>query len=198
MSSLLTVRNIIGFTKPPRGTAVFFQTPMTVRKVDEKVATTTITDTTTETILASMTLPAVTLTSQGAAAMTVSGTFLNQSTATESIRLRGKIEIGGSTLTFAETTGITCSTSTSLRSWAFTAGLIGSTLSTELRSWSDITMSAPSTSLTPVSTSLYNGYGLVTVPNSSSQSIFTLSGQLSTASTDLTITANAGTLLQVN
>ena len=93
--SLLTVRNIVGFTKPPKGTALFFAVPMALRKVDELVVTTTVTNSTAETSLGTMTLPAVTLTSQGAAAFLMAGTVLNTTNAGGTVRLRSKIVIGG-------------------------------------------------------------------------------------------------------
>lgn len=196
--SLLTIRDVVGFTKPPRGSAVFFAEPMSLRKVDEKTNTTTVTNSTAETTLGSFTVPALVLFNKGAAAVSVAGTVLNDTTAATTLRLKAKLIIGGSTVTFADSTAINLPVSITPRSWGLDGMVVGTTLSTQLRTWSELRVSAPSTAR--VAPAAYAGYGYsqAIVPNSSNQSTITVTGQLSTASTDFSASVDVGTLWQVN
>jgi hypothetical protein len=171
---------------------------MSVKKIDELVATTTIINSTAETSLGTMTIPASVFVGQGGAAMSMSGTVLNTSAAAGTARLRAKVILGGTTSVFAETTALSCSTSNNSRAWTLASGLIGSTLSTQLRTWSDVVLSAPSTSKVAPSTYSGVGYGSILLPNTSAQSTIEVTAQLSAASTNFSFTSDAAELLQVN
>lgn len=192
--SLLTVSNRVGFTRPPRGPALFFLADMSVRRVDELRSTVTVQSTTAQTTLDTLVVPALSLTGGGAVRLTAAGTLKNATQAAGTVRVRAELVIGGSTVTLAETTAIALSTSAVGRTWQMEVGAIGSTLSTQLRAWSWMAVSAASTQATPASAWTGVGQRTVTVPNSSALADLKVTAQLSHPSTKLKLTAESMTL----
>ena len=191
--SLLEVSNVVGFTKPPRGPQAWWSNDVSVRKYAEIVASSTMGNTTAETTIASMSVPALALTNKGGIRGWAAGTVSN-ATSTGTVTLRAKLVVGGTTTTIAETSGISISTSTTPRSWMTLITVLGTTSSTALRGWSMATVSAPSTLDTPPSTYQGFGYSMPIVANSSSAGTLNFTMQLSVASTGVVASGDVAAL----
>ena len=191
--SLLTARNAIGFTKPPRGPALWFTNDMSVRLYSRLVTTTTLANSTAQTTLASFTVPALSLTNQGGVRAHFAGTLAN-ATSTGTVTLRAKLVITGTTMTVLQSPPLTLSTSTSPRSWNAETVILGTTNSTDLRSWSYADLSVPSALATPASTFTGSGYKALVTPNSTAAGTLTLTAQFSVAAAGVTASRNLATL----
>lgn len=184
--SLLDLSNAVGFTKPPRGGKLWFGgSDVAVRKVDEIVSPTTYGNSTSETVLGSMTIPPLSLSNQGGARGYFAGTIRDDTLPTETVRLRTKLVIGGSTVTIAETSAIGLSNSTAPRVWHVESLIMGTTLSTQLlcSGYADIT--EPSTYITHVNAYTGTSENTVLVPNSTGSATLKVTMQFSTAAADV-------------
>lgn len=190
--SLLSVSDIVGFTKPPRGSMVFFVSPMAVRKAGEKVSTTTLTNSTAETLLASFTVPALTHTNQGGTRSVVVGTMTNASTSAVTVTLRAKLTVGASTVTLSQTSALSLTGSTLSRHWGAEVQTIGTTFSTQLRTWSGAVITNPSSRSITTNAFALTGTNTVTVPNTTAAATLKFTAQLSAASTARRATVTAG------
>ena len=121
--SLLDASDRIVFTKPPHGDWLWFNEAMSVRLIDQSSASTTFSDSTTETTVASLTAPANSLANGGALRFLVSGSLSAVSTGTVTWRMKGSVS--GSTVTLLATSGVAVSTSTDSRTWEAAAVLYG-------------------------------------------------------------------------
>lgn len=196
--SLISISDRIGFTKPPHGSAVFFITPMAVRKADEITVTTTVANSTTQTILGTLDIPAMSFVSQGGAAGVVTGTIRNHVSAGATIVLRATLTIGGSTTTIMESSAIALSTSVNSRHWQLGVAVIGTTQSTALRTWGEAFITNPTTrSLAPVASNLAS-QRTMTVANTTTAATLKITAALSAASTGLTASLVAGWLETVS
>lgn len=192
--SELTVSSRIGFTKPPRGSALFFISPMAVRKADEIFSTITVANSTTQTTLGTLDVPSLTYSAQGASRAIVTGQIRNHVSAGATVVLRAKATVSGTTVTLFQSSALALSTSVNSRLWQAQIAIIGTTLSTQLRSWSDLQVSTPSTrQISPQAHDL-NGYATISVPNSTAAVSLKFTAQLSAASTGLTASVAAGLL----
>lgn len=198
MPTLGTISDRIGFTKPPHGSPLFFVSPVAVRKVDQKVSTTTVISSTAETLLASFALPALTLVNQGGARAIVGGTIRNHVTAGGTIILRSKITIGASTVTLMESSAISLSTSANLRSWQAGVAVVGTTLSTSIRTWNEAAITSPTTRPTAPLSATLSGQKTASIPNSSASGTIKFTAKLSAASTGLSASVVAGWLETVS
>lgn len=190
--SLLTARNTIGFTKPPSGPALWFSNDMSVRLYSELVASATVSNSTAESTLASFSIPALALTNQGGLRTHVSGDITAATTAT--VTLRAKLIISGTTMTVLATSALPLAASTTSRSWNVESVVLGTTNSTQLRSWSYADLSSPSTLTTPPTTFTGAGYATITAPNSSASGTLNITAQFSAASTGISASRHLGTL----
>lgn len=198
MRTLGTISSRIGFTKPPRGSALFFTSPVSVRKVDQKSTTTTVISSTAETLLASFALPALSLVNQGGARAVVSGTLRNHISTGATVILRAKITIGGSTVTLMDSSSVSLSTSTNSRLWEAGVALLGSTLSTSLQTWNEAMVTSPTTRPTAPLSATLSGQKTAVVPNSSMAGTIKFTAKLSAASTGLSASVVAGWLETVS
>lgn len=193
MPTLGTISNRVGFTKPPRGRALWFTNDVSVRKYSEIVASSTMGNTASETTLATFTVPALALANQGGVRSLISGTVAN-ATSTGTATIRTKLTIGASTVTLAQTSGITLSTSTKSRNWYTEVVVLGTTLSTQLRSANWTAVTAPSTLATAPSTFDGLGRATVTVPNSSASATLKTTVQFSVAHSGVVASVQSGIL----
>lgn len=192
--SLLSISDTIRFTKPPRGPALFFISPMGVRKAAEKVSTTTVVSSTAETVLASFAVPALTMVNQGGTRAIVAGSLRNHVTAGGTVILRAKLTVGASTITLMESSGVALSTAAASRHWQAAVLVLGTTNSTSLRSWGVASITSPTTrSLAPVASD-FASQNTVVVPNSSAASTLKFTAKLSASSTGLSASVMAGWL----
>lgn len=190
--ALLTVRNVVGFTKPPRGPALWFINDMSVRLYSELVTTTTLTNSTAESTLASFSVPALALSNQGGIRAHAAGKIRFTSTGT--VRLRAKLVLSGTTMTLMESSALPLSASTASRSWNAETVVLGTTNSTDLRSWNLAEVSTPSALASPVAAYSLSGYNSLVTPNSTAAATLNFTAQFSAASTSRTATRNLGTL----
>lgn len=191
--SLLTARNVVGFTKPPRGPQLWFINDMSVRLYSELVTTTTLNNSTAESTLASFSVPALAFSNQGGVRAHAAGTLAN-ATSTGTVTLRAKLVLGGTTMTVMESSALSLSTSTSSRSWNAETVILGTTNSTDLRSWNYAEVSTPSALASPVAAFTLSGYNGLVSPNSTASATLNFTAQFSVASTGVTATHNLGTL----
>jgi hypothetical protein len=173
---------------------LFFVHPMSVRKVTEKVSTTTLTNSTAETLLASFTIPALSHANQGGSRAMVIGTMINAGAGAVTVTLRTKVSIGASTVTLAQTSALSLSTSASNRHWATEVQTIGTTQPTQLRVWTAAAISNPSTRSLVGNAFTLTGTNTVSVPNSTATATYKFTAQLSAASTARRVAATAGWL----
>lgn len=190
--SLLSVSDIVGFTKPPRGSMVFFVSPMSVRKAGEKVSTTTLTNSTAETLLASFTVPALTHVNQGGTRTLVTGALTNNSTSAVTVTLRTKLTVGASTSTIFQTSALSLAGSTLPRTWMAEVQTIGTTFSTQIRTWSAAVITNPSSRTITTNALSLAGTNNITVANTTAAATLKFTAQLSAASTAHSATASAG------
>lgn len=192
--SLLSISDIVGFTKPPRGSMVFFVSPMSVRKAGEKFSTTTLTNSTAETLLASFAIPALTHSNQGGTRSTVIGTMTNASTSAVTVTLRTKLTVGASTVTISQSSALSLTGSALSRHWGAQVQTIGTTFSTQLRTWTSAVITAPSSRTIATDAFSLTGSNTITVPNSTATATIKFTAQLSAASTARRATVTAGWL----
>lgn len=190
--SLLSVSDRVGFTKPPHGSMVFFVSPMSVRKAGEKVSTTTLTNTTAETLLASFTVPALTHTNQGGTRSIVAGTLTNNSTSAVTVTLRTKLTIGASTTTISQSSALSLAGSSLSRHWMAEVQTIGTTFSTQLRTWSAAVVTNPSSRTITTNAFSLAGTNNIVVANTTAAATLKFTAQLSAASTAKRATVTAG------
>src|SRR3990172_5815641 len=192
--SLLQTAPTLGFTNPPHGPPLFFASDVSTRKQASLSSTVTLSNSTAETALVSLTMPALTFVTQGGGRLWVAGTARNSTNAARTVTYRGKLTIGATTTTIFATTHISMVQSTKPRQWQAAIGVVGTTLSTQLRTWGALDLSGASTISMPPTTYSGASYLLATVPNSSAATVFKLTAQVSAASTRLKVTADAGYL----
>lgn len=181
---------------PPRGDPVFFVLPVASRRLDENSTTISVTNTTAETTVATLTMPALTISSTGAARFMAAGTISNTGVAGGTVTLRAKIDDGNGATTIAETSGIVCSTSTSLRRWNLHTYLAAKVANGQA-CWGFVDVSVASNSRTAPST--YTGVTWSTAAQSDNLPItITVTAQLSAASTAFTLSREFALLEGVN
>jgi hypothetical protein len=189
--ALLTVRNAVGFTKPPRGPALWFRDDMSVRLYAAKASPTTMGNSTTQTTLASFTVPAFAFSGGGVRGV-VSGTISAGSTTT--VTVRSKLVISGTTALVAQSSAIPLTASTSPRDFLSGVLVLGTTNSTALISHNETVLSAPSAFLTAPAVYTGTGYTRSIVPNSTAQSTLSFTLQFGHASTAISGNVSQGTL----
>ncbi len=181
---------------PPSGPPPWYADAMTVRKVDENSTAISVSNTTTETTIATMTLPALTLTSTGAARLSATGT-IQSSTTVGTFTVRVKMADGASTETVLATSGISFSTSNSLRPWLLEAWVLGKQPNVN-RAWGGIEIGAAGSgaSLLP---STYSAVGFSTMGlDETDPWTVSMTVQMSTASAALTMTREVSILEAIN
>lgn len=190
--SQLSISDKVGFTKPPHGPLLFFLSSMAVRQAGTKVSTTTLSNSTAETTLASFTVPAMTHISQGGTRSIVVGTLTNATTGAVTVILRTKLTVGATTSTISQTSALSLSTSPSPRHWMAEVHTIGTTLSTQVRTWTGAVIANPSTRTIATNAFSLAGTNTITVPNTTAAGTLKFTAQLSLASTARQATVTAG------
>lgn len=183
--------------RPPRGGPIYESDPMTVRKVDENSTATSVTNNNTETVIASLTLPANTLTAIGAARLTAYGTIGKNSGGSETVVLRMKVADALSTSTVLATTSMNLGNSTSPHDWYWEAMFLGKQPSVNrIGGYLDISVAGPGATLKP---STYSSVGFSTMGlDEADQWTVTITAQMSAASTSLSVTRQVAILEGVN
>lgn len=183
-------------TKPPHGPPIFYALAVASRRLDENSTTVTVTNSTVETVLASLTMPAQTLTSTGAARFTAVGAVSNTTVAGGTVKFRAKLSDGTSTAVVAETSGLVASTSTGLRTWAV-EGYVMNKIANGQAVWTWLDMSNPTSQTnTPVDVATV-GYSTAAMTDTTSITL-TVTGQLSSPSTGFTVDRKVALLEGIN
>ena len=181
--------------RPPKGDDPWYAKPMVVRKVDENSTATTATNTTTETTLASLSLPALTLSSTGAARLTAVGTIDKNSTGTTTFRV--KVADDSSTSTVLATDAIEVASSTDTHVWSLEAWLLGKQPSVN-RAWGDFSISVAGSGASLLA-STFSSVGFSTMGlDETEEWTVEITVQMSDASTSYTVTGQASILEGVN
>ena len=182
--------------QPPSGSPPWYSAPVTVRKVDENSTATSVTNTASETTIATMTLPALTLSSTGAARLSAVGT-IKSSTTVGNFTLRVKVADDSSTSTVLASSGISFSTSTSLRAWTMESWLLGKQPNIN-RAWGVLDISQPGAgaSLLPTTFSAF-GFSTLGLDETETWTV-SITAQMSAASTALAITREVSILEGIN
>lgn len=181
---------------PPSGAPPWYIDDVTVRKVDENSTATSVTNTASEVTIATMTLPPLTLASTGAARLSATGT-IKSSTTVGTFTVRVKMADSASTETVLATSGISLSTSTSLRPWVLEAWVLGKQPNVN-RAWGGIEVGAAGSgaSLLP---STYSAVGFSTMGLDETDAwTVSMTVQMSAASTALTMTREVSILEAMN
>ncbi len=178
-------RRMLPPSNPPRGGGV-------TASVVTSTGTVTVTNTTIETTLVALTLPAGAFTAGRAAFATVGGTFKHTGS-TGSVILRLKMNAA----TILTTPLLVPSTSPNQRGWRIDTTVIAATTAVQQTS-ATFVMSEGSTGTWPAGTSGYTavGYGVSTQPSTATIAV-TVTAQFATASTGWIIEKNVAMLQQV-
>jgi len=182
---------------PPRGDPVFFVLPVASRRLDENSTTITAVNSTAETTVATLTMPALTIASTGAARFMAAGKITNTAVAGGTVTFRAKLDDGsGSPAVVMETSGIVCSTDNNPRRWALETYLAAK-ITNGQSVWGFLDVSAPSTRAT--APSAYTGVTYSTAAETDSTPItITITAQLSAASTGFSVSREFALLEGVN
>lgn len=181
--------------RPPGGDRPWYSESVTVRKVDENSTAITATNTASETTLASMTLPALTLYSTGAARISAVGTMSKNTAGTYTIRV--KLADQSSTATVLATTAFTPASSTSEHAWGLEAWLFGKQ-PTENRSWGvfDVSVAGSRGTMSPSTFSVL-GWSTSSLDETEEWTV-SITAQMSAASTALSVSRQVAILEGIN
>lgn len=184
-----------GFLASPPSGGPFYTVPtMVVKRLDDSSSALSVTNTTTETTLATLTVPVNTLSSTGGVRLTCGGTIANSATTNGTVTFRVKLTDATTapTQTIFATSGLVCSTSTSPRRWTLETITLGKQPLVQ-HNWGVLHLSDPSAqTLSPLSETLV-GYS-TSSRDETDQISMTVTAQLSAASTGFTATRSAAFL----
>ncbi len=181
--------------RPPGGNEPWYAEPVTVRKVDENSTAQTSINTTAEVTVSSLTLPALVLSSTGAARLSATGT-INKNTA-GTVTFRIKVADQSSTDTVLATSGVTVDSSTDPHAWMIEALFLGKQPSVN-RGWGiiDIASAGAGGTLKP---STFSAVGFSTMGlNEADAWTVSITAQMSAASTGFSVTRQVSVLEGVN
>ena len=181
--------------RPPGGTVPWYAEGVTVRKVDANSTAVSVSNTTTETEIANLDLPALVLSTTGAARLSLTGT-LDQNTAGNTT-FRLKVADSASTGIVFATSGVSTTSSTSSHPWGMEFLFLGKQPSVN-KSWGyvDVGVAAGGGSLTP---STYSSVGFSTMGFDETDAwTISITAQMSVASTALSVTRQAAVLEAIN
>lgn len=184
------------FPRPPRGRPEYYTDPVAVRTVDENSTAFTLSNSASETAVASLTLPANALDSTGGARLSAFGSIQNTTSAGGTVTLRVKWQDGSGTTTVAATSGIVCSTSTGGRAWELQLTSLGNATLVNTH-WGYVDVSSPGTGTVRPST--YTGVAnSTTALDETDQITVTVTAQLSAASSSFSLTRRSAVLEVLN
>ena len=142
--------------KPPHGSPPYTY-PMASQKIDGNSTAIEVINSASETTVASVTVPALTIRSQGMTRLSAAGTVTNTTDTGGGVTFRVKAAVTGSTSTVLATTAVACSTSGESRKWVLEEWMFGNDANTQTH-WGQFDLSAASTGTLPPSTFSGNGY----------------------------------------
>lgn len=183
--------------RPPHGDDPWYSDPVTVRKVDENSTAETATNSSTENTISSLTLPALILSSTGAARLSATGTVNKNSGGSETVTFRLKAADDSSTSTVLATTTINLGNSTDPHAWMLEALFLGKQPDVN-RGWGmiDIAGAGAGGTLTP---STFSAVGFSTMGlDEGEQWTISITAQMSAASTNFSVTRQVSILEGVN
>lgn len=192
----LSNRAVWATATPPGGGFPWYSDPVAVRKVDENSTATTVVNSNTETNVAIVDLPALTLASTGAARLSASGTISKASTG-GTVTFRIKVSDNTSTATVLATSGINVTGSGSPHAWAIEAWLLGKQPSVN-RAWGvmDVATAGAGGTIKP---STFSGVGFSTMGlDETEEWTVRITAQMSVASTSFSVTRQVAILEGVN
>lgn len=176
--------------KPPHGIPDYTY-PMASQKVDENSTALTVTNSASETTVATLTVPALTIRNQGATRLSAMGTVTNSTDTGGAVTFRLKASDGTSTTVLA-TTAVACSTSANQRTWTLDEIMLGNDSNVQTH-WGEFDLSAASTGTLPPST--FTGVGSSTSGlDETAQITLTVTAQMSVGSTGFSVTRESAIL----
>lgn len=181
--------------RPPNGGPPWYSANVTVRKVDENSTAQTVTGTVTETTIASLDLPALTLASTGAMRLSATG-IITQGT-TQGVTFRIKAADDTITDTVLATTAIKPASSTSPHAWGIEFLILGKQPSVN-RGWGyiDIATAGAGGTFKP---STYSAVGFSTMGlDETEEWTISITAQLTGATTGLAVTRQVAILEAMN
>lgn len=181
--------------RPPGGSIPWYAEGVTVRKVDENSTAVSVTNTTTETTIANLDLPALTLTSTGVMRMSATGTILNNSTNGVTIRIKAIDDV--TTDTVLASTSIKPAASGSPHAWGVEFFVLGKQPGVN-RGWGylDVATAGAAGTLKP---STYSAVGFSTMGlDETDEWSITITAQMSAATTAMTVTRQVAILEALN
>ena len=183
--------------KPPSGNIPWYSDNVTVRKVDENSTAQTVTNSNSETTVASLTLPALTLSSTGAARLSATGTVDKNTGGGETVTFRVKLADQTTTTTVLATSGVNVANSTGTHAWLLEALVLGKQ-PTVNRAWGllDISIAGAGASLLP---STFSSVGFSTLGlDETEEWTVTITAQMSAASTSFSVARQVAILEGMN
>lgn len=167
---------------------------MNVLHWNSKTSATTILNSTAETVLYSMTVPQNMMVVTGRAVRyELHGSILGQDTTNPEITIRARIRpstsTGNGTLVM-ETTSFTVATSTLTRAWNMSGGMMATSTQDQVH-WAELAVGAVGAGIRPTTKS-FQGRGSST--QNETTLVLNITGQLSLPSTQLTLTAQVGSM----
>jgi hypothetical protein len=181
--------------RPPRGDIPWYADSVTVRKVDENSTATTVSNSNSETTIASLNLPALVLSSTGAARLSVTGTVDKAVSGTVTFRVKAADD--SITTTVLATSGVDPSTSASPHPWGMEVLFLGKQPNVN-RSWGfmDVGVAKPGGTLAP---STYSSVGFSTMGlDETDEWTISITAQMSAASTAFSVTRQVAILEALN
>jgi hypothetical protein len=163
--------------------------------VDENSTAITVTDSTTETALATLTLPALTISSAGAARISAVGVINANSTG--SVIFKVIVSDDSLTATVLQTTGIQVASSANPHPWVLEGWFVGKQPN-QNRAWGDLSVgkAAVGASLAP---STYSSVGFSTMGLDETETwTVEVSAKMSSASTSYSVTGHVAILEGIN
>ena len=173
--------------KPPQGNPGY-TFPMANQKIEVNSTAVTANDSSTENVLADVTIPALSMSNEGAVRLLAQGTITNTTDTGGTVTFKVKLD----TTTVMQTSGIACSTSASPRNWVMEVVTLGNASNVQT-TWGTLGVSAASTQL--MADTEYMGAGVSNSTLSELAAIdATITAQMSAGSTGFSVVQNSAIL----
>jgi len=165
---------------------------MASQKIDGNSTAIEVINSASETVVATLTVPALTIRSEGMTRLSAAGTVTNTTDTGGTVTFRVKASVVGSTSTVLATTAVACSTSGDPRKWVLEEWMFGNDTNTQTH-WGQFDLSAASTGTLPPSTFSGNGYSTSGLDETVAITL-DITAQMSVGSTGFSLTRESAVL----
>lgn len=173
---------------PPHGDPDY-HAPVSSRLIDSNSTAITVINSAAETVVVSVTAPALTIRNQGATRLMASGTILNTSAAAGTVTFRIKVDDGTSTSTVLATSAVSASTDNDERAWTLDAIMYANDINIQSH-WGAVDVSAASANTLAASTYSSIGYSTSALQDIEPLNV-NVTAELSAASTNYALVMEA-------